>query len=48
MRTIEETAERNLRNVHPYALCRGVEYWALAFEGRQSIFKHELGALYVA
>lgn len=31
-----------------YALCRGVDYWALAFEGRETVFKHELGALYVA
>ena len=23
-------------------------YWALAFEGRETVFKHELGALYVA
>jgi hypothetical protein len=31
-----------------YALRRGLGFWALTFEGRQAIFKHELGALYVA
>ena len=31
-----------------YALRRGVACWALVFEGREAIFKHELGALYVA
>src|ERR1035441_2693207 len=33
---------------HQYALCRGLGYWELIFEGRQAIFKHEQGALYVA
>ena len=31
-----------------YALCRGLGFWELTFEGRQAIFKHELGALYFA
>jgi hypothetical protein len=31
-----------------YALRREGGFWELAFEGRQSTFKHELGALYVA
>ena len=31
-----------------YALRRGVQYWALVFAGRETVFKHELGALYVA
>ncbi|MCX6926705.1 MAG: hypothetical protein NT154_26395 [Verrucomicrobia bacterium] len=31
-----------------YALRRGVDYWTLVFEGREALFKHELGALYVA
>jgi hypothetical protein len=31
-----------------YALRRGVGFWQLTFEGRQAVFKHELGALYVA
>src|ERR1017187_9808183 len=31
-----------------YALCRGLGFWELTFEGQQAIFKHELGALYVA
>jgi len=48
MRTMEETADRNNRARRPYALSRGVDYWALVFEGREAVFKHELGALYVA
>ena len=31
-----------------YALRRGVQYWALVFAGRETVFKHELGALFVA
>jgi hypothetical protein len=31
-----------------YALRREGGFWELAYEGRQSTFKHELGALYVA
>jgi len=31
-----------------YALRRGLGFWELTFEGRQAIFKHEQGALYVA
>ena len=31
-----------------YALRRGVHCWALVFAGRETVFKHELGALYVA
>ena len=31
-----------------YALRRGLGFWELTFDGRQAIFKHELGALYVA
>ena len=33
---------------HEYALRRGLGFWELTFEGRQAIFKHEQGALYVA
>ncbi len=29
-------------------MCRGLGFWELTFEGQQAIFKHELGALYVA
>jgi hypothetical protein len=32
----------------PYALCREADTWRVSFEGRQSSFRHELGALYVA
>jgi hypothetical protein len=31
-----------------YALRREGGCWQLAFKGRQSVFTHELGALYVA
>ena len=31
-----------------YALHRGSDSWEATFEGRQSSFRHELGALYVA
>src|SRR5512135_2269443 len=37
-----------LRIEHQYALRRGLGFWQLTFDGRQAIFKHELGALYVA
>jgi hypothetical protein len=36
------------RDDHRYALRRGLGFWELTFEGQQAIFKHELGALYVA
>ena len=46
------TSTPNTNHRHPngcrYALRRGVDYWALVFEGRETVFKHELGALYVA
>jgi len=46
------TSTPNTNHSHPnecrYALRWGVDYWALVFEGRESVFKHELGALYVA
>ena len=50
--TVMKTNQANTHLSHPnecrYALRRGVDYWALMFEGRETIFKHELGALYVA
>ncbi len=48
MRTMLLTNDSNPASGCRYALCRGVDYWALAFEGREAIFKHRLGALYVA
>jgi hypothetical protein len=48
MKTIKETTSSTSRAERPYALSRGEEHWALVFEGREAIFKHELGALYVA
>ena len=48
MRTNQTSTDRSHSNECHYALRRGVDYWALVFEGREAIFKHELGALYVA
>jgi len=48
MRTIQQTTDRNQRDGRQFALRRGLGFWELTFEGRQAIFKHELGALYVA
>src|ERR1035437_10044355 len=41
-------AANGQRDDHRYALRRGLGFWELTFEGQQAIFKHELGALYVA
>jgi hypothetical protein len=48
MKTNQASTDRNHSNGCQYALRRGVEYWALVFEGRQAIFKHKLGAFCVA
>jgi hypothetical protein len=48
MRTREQTTDRNQGDKREYALRRGLGFWELTFEGRQAIFKHEQGALYVA
>ena len=48
MNTSTSNTHHGHTNGSRYALCRGVGYWALAFEGRDAVFKHELGALYVA
>ena len=47
MRTRQQTTDRNHRGGRQYALCRGLGFWELTFEGRHAIFKHEQGALYV-
>src|ERR1035437_3688802 len=47
IQTIKETSGSNSRDSRQYALQRGLGFWELTFEGRQAIFKHELGALYV-
>jgi hypothetical protein len=44
----QANTDRNHPNDCQYALCRGVAYWALVFQSQEAIFKHELGALYVA
>ena len=48
MRTNQADTHRRHPDGCQYALRRGVACWALVFEGREAIFKHELGALYVA
>jgi hypothetical protein len=48
MTTKLQTNNRNHRNGCQYALRRDLGFWELTFEGRQAVFKHELGALYVA
>jgi hypothetical protein len=48
MTTKLQTNNRNHRDERQYALRRGLGFWELTFEGRGAIFKHELGALYVA
>jgi len=47
MTTIIDTTNRILQDEPRFALCRGVKYWAVVFQGREAVFKHELGALYV-
>ena len=48
MKTNQQTTDQGQRYERRYALRRGLGFWELTFEGRQAIFKHELGALYVA
>jgi hypothetical protein len=48
MKTNQQTTDRNHQDGRQYALSRGLGFWELTFGGRQAIFKHELGALYVA
>ncbi len=48
MNTRQLAADHRQRDEHQYALRRGLGFWELTFEGRQAVFKHELGALYVA
>jgi hypothetical protein len=43
-----QTTDHSQPNKHPYALRRDGGCWQLTFEGRQSTFTHELGALYAA
>ena len=48
MKTNQQTTDHKHQNGRQYALCRGLGFWELTFEGRKAIFKHEQGALYVA
>ena len=48
MKTNQHITDRNHRDGHQYTLRPGLGFWELTFEGRQAIFKQELGGLYVA
>jgi hypothetical protein len=48
MKTNHASTDRSHRDGSQYALRRGAGCWNLTFQGRQSVFRHELGALYVA
>ena len=48
MKTNQAITDRSHPHECRYVLNRGLGYWALVFEGRETVFKHELGALYVA
>ena len=48
MKTRQLTTDHRQRDDHRFVLRRGLGFWELTFAGRQAIFKHELGALYVA
>jgi hypothetical protein len=48
MTTKLQTNDRNYRAERQYTLRRGLGFWQLTFQDQQAIFKHELGALYVA
>lgn len=48
MKINQQTSDRNRRDGRQYALRRGLGFWELTFKGERAIFKHELGALYVA
>ena len=47
MKTTQLTTDYKQQVEHRYALCRGLGFWELTFEGRQAIFKHERGVFYV-
>src|ERR1017187_4091481 len=48
MTTRPLTTDDRPRENPQYALCRGWGFWEVIFEGREAIFRHEQGALYVA
>ena len=48
MTTRQLTTDDRQRDEAQYALCRGRGFWEVTFEGREAIFRHEQGALYVA
>ena len=48
MKTNLASTGRSHPNGCQYALRSEADYWQLTFAGRQGVFKHELGALYVA
>ena len=48
MNTNQAITDRSHLDGCEYALHRKANYWEVTFQGQQAIFKHELGALYVA
>jgi hypothetical protein len=48
MRTRQQTIDHSQRDQDQYALCRGLGFWEVTFEGRHATFKAEQGASYVA
>ncbi len=48
MKTNRKITDHNHRDKRQYALRRGLGFWEVTYEGPRAIFKHELGALYVA
>ncbi len=48
MNTNHASTDRSHPEGGQYALRREAGFWEVTFQGRQAIFKHELGALYVA
>jgi hypothetical protein len=48
MNTNQQHTHRCHLGAGRYALRRNLGYWQLTFEGREAVFKHELGALYIA
>jgi hypothetical protein len=46
--TRQLTTDHRQRDEHKYGLRRRLGFWELTFAGQQAVFKHELGALYVA
>jgi hypothetical protein len=48
MNARQRTTDQRQQDERQYALRRDLGFWELIFEGRRAVFKHELGAMYVA